>query len=257
MHGTITVEEAGGVVTITLNRPAVLDALDTAMRADLRAAVGASGAQARVVVLTGAGRGFCAGQDLADRAAAAEIDLGRSLREEYAPLLTAIRDCPVPVIAAVNGVAAGAGASLALACDVVIAAESALFLMAFARIGLIPDAGATWTLPRLVGPTRAAGAMLFAEPVSARQAADWGMIWEALPDDAFAAHWRARADALAAGPNAALSRIKAALRGTWDGGFAAQMALEADLQAECGRTADFHEGVAAFLGKRPALFTGA
>lgn len=256
MDRTITVEEAGGVVTITLNRPAVMNALNTAMRAELRAAVEAAGRTARVVVLTGAGRGFCAGQDLADRAAAAEVDLGRSLREEYAPLLTAIRDCPVPVIAAVNGVAAGAGASLALACDVVIAAESASFLMAFARIGLVPDAGATWVLPRLVGPARAAGAMLFAEPVPARRAADWGMIWEAVPDDAFAAHWRARADALAAGPTAALSRIKAALRDTWENGLAAQMEREAVLQAECGRTADFREGVAAFLEKRPARFTG-
>ena len=256
MTDTILVREADGVGVITLNRPAVRNALNSAMRAALAAALVDLGGRARVVVLTGAGPGFCAGQDLADRAPGGGADLEASLNAEYAPMLRAVRDCPVPVVAAVNGAAAGAGANLALACDVVIAAESAVFLQAFGRIGLIPDAGGTWTLPRLVGPARAMGAMLLAEPVPARQAADWGMIWEAVPDEAFAARWQALAARIAAGPPAAQARLKAALRATWDNGFDAQMALEARLQGECGRTADFAEGVAAFRGKRPARFRG-
>ncbi|MFN6978930.1 MAG: enoyl-CoA hydratase-related protein, partial [Gemmobacter sp.] len=239
---TIIVTEAAGVGTITLNRPGKRNALNTAMRAALVAALTDLAGRARVIVLTGAGRGFCAGQDLTDRAGDAPRDLGRSLREEYDPLLRAIADCPVPTIAAVNGAAAGAGANLALACDVVIAAESAVFLQAFARIGLIPDAGGTWTLPRRIGAARAMGAMLFAEPVPARQAADWGMIWEAVPDDSFAAHWQARAAHLAAGPTAAYARIKQALRASWGNDLDAQLALEAQLQGACGASADFAEG---------------
>jgi 2-(1,2-epoxy-1,2-dihydrophenyl)acetyl-CoA isomerase len=256
MHDTILVTETEGVGVITLNRPAVRNALNTPMRAALTAAVTDLGARLRVVVLTGAGQGFCAGQDLADRAPGAAADLEASLDAEYAPMLRAIRDCPVPVVAAVNGAAAGAGASLALACDVVIAAESAVFLQAFLRIGLIPDAGGTWTLPRLVGPARAMGAMLLAEPVTARQAESWGMIWEAVPDHAFAARWQAVAARIAAGPPAAQARLKTALRATWANGFDDQMALEARLQGEVGRTEDFAEGVAAFLARRPARFTG-
>jgi 2-(1,2-epoxy-1,2-dihydrophenyl)acetyl-CoA isomerase len=171
-------------------------------------------------------------------------------------MLRAIRDCQVPVIAAVNGVAAGAGANLALACDVVIAAEEASFVQAFTRIGLVPDAGGTWTLPRQVGMARAMGAMLFADKVSARQAADWGMIWEAVPGADFVAHWRARAGALAAGPTVAYRGVKSALNASADATLDEQLALEARLQAECGRTADFREGVAAFTEKRAPRFTG-
>lgn len=253
---TTTYEHRNGVGVLTLNRPEVMNALNARMRAEITAAVLAAPAGgARVLVLTGAGRGFCAGQDLADTGDG-PLDLERVLREEYEPMLRALVDCPLPVIAAVNGVAAGAGANLALACDVVIAAESASFVQAFSRIGLIPDAGGTYFLPRQIGLARAMGAMLFADRVPARQAADWGMIWEAVADDTFAALWQARAAALAQGPTVAYGHLKTALRASLTNGFEDQLAAEARLQAACGRTADFREGVAAFLQKRPARFTG-
>ena len=252
---TILYEVTGGVAVITLNRPAVMNALSTVMRTEMLAAVRLAQAEARVLVLTGAGRAFCSGQDLAD-VDIATVDLEAVLRDEYEPLLTAIAACPLPVLAAVNGAAAGAGAGLALACDVVIAAESASFIQAFTRIGLVPDAGGSYWLPRQVGLARAMGAMLFAEKVTAVQAADWGMIWEAVPDEGFSAHWQARAAHLAAGPSLAYRGVKQALRASFDNDFAAQLALEARLQGECGKSADFREGVAAFLEKRPAVFTG-
>lgn len=251
----VTVEDADGVRVITLNRPEVMNALNGAMRAGVTAGLRGAGA-ARVVVLTGAGRGFCAGQDLVDAGSPETLDLERVLNEEYVPMLRAIRECPVPVIAAVNGVAAGAGANLALACDVVIAAEEASFVQAFTRIGLMPDVGGTWTLPRQVGMARAMGAMLFADKIGARQAADWGMIWEAVPGAEFPAHWRARAAALAAGPTVAYRGVKAALQASADATLEEQLAREARLQAECGRTADFREGVAAFAEKRAPRFSG-
>lgn len=256
-YQTITVTEADGVATITLNRAEVMNALSSRLRGELLAAIRAASVSARCIVLTGAGRAFCSGQDLQDAMALGQTDLGRILAEEYEPLLKAIYDCPVPTIAAVNGAAAGAGANLALACDVVIACESASFIQAFTRIGLIPDAGGTYWLPRQVGMARAMGAALFAEKISARQAADWGMIWEAVPDEAFAAHVAARATALAAGPTVAYRLVKEALRASPANGLEAQLALEARLQSEAGATADFREGVAAFLEKRPARFTGA
>ena len=252
---TILYEVTGGVAVITLNRPAVMNALSTVMRTEMLAAVRLAQAEARVLVLTGAGRAFCSGQDLAD-VDIATVDLEAVLRDEYEPLLTAIAACPLPVLAAVNGAAAGAGAGLALACDVVIAAESASFIQAFTRIVLVPDAGGSYWLPRQVGLARAMGAMLFAEKVTAVQAADWGMIWEAVPDEGFSAHWQARAAHLAAGPSLAYRGVKQALRASFDNDFAAQLALEARLQGECGKSADFREGVAAFLEKRPAVFTG-
>ncbi|WGV17143.1 enoyl-CoA hydratase-related protein [Fuscovulum ytuae] len=256
-YETITVAEAGGVATITLNRPSVMNALSSRLRGELLTAWREVEARARCIVLTGAGRAFCSGQDLQDAMALGQMDLGRVLAEEYEPLLKAIYDCPVPTIAAVNGAAAGAGANLALACDVVIACESASFIQAFTRIGLIPDAGGTYWLPRQVGMARAMGAALFAEKISAAQAADWGMIWEAVPDEGFAAHVTARAGALAAGPTVAYRLVKQALRASPGNGLEAQLALEARLQGEAGATADFREGVAAFLEKRPARFTGA
>lgn len=254
---TILTADEGDVTIITLNRPMVRNALNRQLRAELLAALHAAAGRARCVVLTGTGGAFCSGQDLADAGPLDELDLERTLREEYELLIAAIADCPAPVIAAVNGVAAGAGANLALACDLVIAAESATFLQAFTRIGLIPDAGGTFWLPRQVGMARAMGAMLLAEPVPARQAADWGMIWEAVPDAEFEARWRARAAALAAGPTVALSALKQALRASPGNGLAEQLALEAQLQGRCGASADFREGVAAFLEKRPARFRGA
>jgi 2-(1,2-epoxy-1,2-dihydrophenyl)acetyl-CoA isomerase len=253
----VIVEDADGLRVITLNRPEVMNALNAAMRAGVRAALeGAVGQGARVVVLTGAGRAFCSGQDLADAGPAGAFDLEAVLNEEYAPLVRAIRDCPLPVIAAVNGVAAGAGANLALACDVVTASEEASFVQAFTRIGLMPDAGGTWTLPRQVGMARAMGAMLFADRIGARQAADWGMIWEAVPAEDFAATWRARAGTLARGPAVAYRGVKAALQSSADATLDQQLALEARLQADCGRSADFREGVAAFIAKRPPRFAG-
>jgi 2-(1,2-epoxy-1,2-dihydrophenyl)acetyl-CoA isomerase len=207
----IEVEVTDGCHVIRLNRPDVMNAMNAQMRTEVLYALREAAGVARVVVLTGTGRAFCSGQDLGD-GSAAELDLERVLRDEYAPMLRAIVECPAPVIAAVNGAAAGAGANLALACDLVIAAESAFFAQAFARIGLIPDAGGTWVLPRTVGLQRAMGAALFAERIGAHQAAEWGMIWEAVPDAVFDAHWRARARVLAEGPTVAFRGIKRALR---------------------------------------------
>ena len=219
-------------------------------------AVTETGKTARVLVLTGAGTAFCSGQDLGDRVSAANLDLERTLRDEYAPLIRAIADCPVPTISAVNGPAAGAGANLALAADVVIAAESAYFLQAFARIGLIPDAGGSYMLPRSMGTAKAMGAALFADKITARQADDWGMIWEAVPDADFDAHWRGRAAHLAAGPTAAYAAIKTVIRSSWNNDFETQLALEARQQGHCGKSRDFKEGVLAFTEKRPAKFEG-
>ncbi len=255
-YDTLLVTEADGIGTITLNRPEVMNALNKQMRAEITHAASDLGARVRVLVLTGAGRAFCSGQDLGDGGNAAQIDLERTLREEYEPMLRAIYDAQVPVIAAVNGSAAGAGANLALAADVVIATQSASFIQAFTRIGLIPDAGGTWFLPRQIGFSRAMGTMLFADKISATQAAEWGMIWEAVPDEGFASHWLNRARALANGPTIAYRNIRKGLRASLSNTLDAQLALEARLQAEAGKTRDFQEGVLAFLEKRPASFEG-
>ena len=255
MDDLVKVEIEGGIHRITLNRPEMMNALNRGLRAELTAALRA-GQSARVIVLTGAGRGFCSGQDLSDASGLDEAGFEATLNEEYVPMIRAITEAPVPVIAAVNGVAAGAGANLALACDLVIAAESAVFIQAFTRIGLIPDAGGTSFLPRRVGLQRAMGAALLAEPVSARQAESWGMIWEAVPDDQFPAVVAARAAKLAAGPTGAYAALKQALRGAFEQPLETQLAIEARLQGACGASADFREGVAAFLEKRPAEFRG-
>ncbi|WP_299651746.1 enoyl-CoA hydratase-related protein [uncultured Jannaschia sp.] len=255
-YDTIELREADGIAVLTLDRPDVLNALSTQMRAEILHAVREAEGSARVLVMTGAGRAFCSGQDLGDGRSVAQVNLERTLRDEYEPMLMAIHDCAIPIIAAVNGAAAGAGANLALACDVVIATESAVFLQAFTRIGLIPDAGGTYWLPRQMGMAKAMGAALFAEPVSARQASDWGMIWEAVPDDAFEERWMARARHLATGPGIAYRNVKRAIRETYANGLEAQLALEARLQGEAGRSRDFAEGVLAFLEKRPARFEG-
>jgi 2-(1,2-epoxy-1,2-dihydrophenyl)acetyl-CoA isomerase len=251
-YETITREDTDGAAIITMRRPDVMNALNTQMRAEITHAVGTAGTEARVVVLTGEGRAFCSGQDLGDRANVANINLERTLRDEYIPMLMAIVDCPVPVIAAVNGTAAGAGANLALVCDVVIATASASFIQAFSRIGLIPDAGGTWALPRQVGLARAMGASLFAEKISAAEAASWGMIWEAVEDESFEEVWRARAAHLAQGPTEAYKRVKQALHASFGNSLQEQLLLEGQLQGQCGRTRDFKEGVMAFLEKRPA-----
>ena len=255
-YETIRMSDRDGVAVLTLNRPDVMNALNTQMRAEILHAVRDAERTARVLVLTGKGRAFCSGQDLGDRANAANLNLERVLRDEYEPMLMAIFDCAIPTISAVNGPAAGAGANLALAADVVIAAESAVFLQAFTRIGLIPDAGGTYWLPRQMGMAKAMGAALFAEPITARQASDWGMIWEAVPDAGFADHWFERAVHLAKGPTAAYRNVKTAIRRSYENGLTEQLGLEAKLQGECGKSRDFQEGVLAFLEKRPAQFEG-
>jgi len=255
-YQTLIVTEEAGIGVLTLNRPTLMNALNAQMRAEILHAIRDLGARMRVLVMTGAGKAFCSGQDLGGGLPVDQLDLERILREEYEPMLRAIADCPVPVIAAVNGAAAGAGANLALAADVVIAARSAVFVQAFARIGLIPDAGGTYWLPRQVGFARAMGQALFAEKVAADDAAATGMIWEAVADDAFDAHWRGRAAHLAQGPSVAYRGIKQALRASMSNDFDRQLALEAQLQGACGKSRDFLEGVMAFLEKRPAQFEG-
>ncbi|ATG43532.1 putative enoyl-CoA hydratase FadB [Phaeobacter piscinae] len=245
-----------GLAVVTLNRPAKMNALTGLTRAEITHAMQRAGKEARAVVLTGSGVSFCSGQDLSDAASQGKLDLERTLRDEYTPMLEAIYNCPVPTIAAVNGPAAGAGANLALAADVVIATESAYFMQAFARIGLMPDAGGTWFMPRQMGMAKAMGAALFADKITAKQASDWGMIWEAIPDAEFDTHWRARAAYLASGPTRAFGAIKTAIRDGYGNSLPEQLSEEAHLQGQCGKTRDFMEGVTAFMEKRPAKFEG-
>lgn len=255
-YRAITLENTDGLAVITLNRPERMNSLNTQMRAEILDAFKSMSTQTRVIVLTGAAPAFCAGQDLADGGNAADLDLEAVLRDEYVPMLEAIFDCPVPTIAAVNGAAVGAGANLALACDVVMASESAYFSQAFTKIALIPDAGGTYYLPRQIGLARAMGAALFADTISASQARDWGMIYETAPDADFEAHWRKRARHLANGPSKTYGLVKEALRASLSNTLDQQLALEARLQGEAGKTRDFREGVQAFLEKRAPKFEG-
>ncbi|SFI39054.1 enoyl-CoA hydratase-related protein [Jannaschia pohangensis] len=255
-YETIRMSTHDDVAVLALSRPEVMNALSTQMRAEILHAVRTAEKESRVLVITGKGKAFCSGQDLGDRASIDNLNLERTLRDEYEPMLMAIFDCAIPTIAAVNGPAAGAGANLALACDVVIATESAVFLQAFTRIGLIPDAGGTYWLPRQMGMAKAMGAALFAEPISARQASDWGMIWEAVPDEDFSTVWAERASHLSRGPSLAYKNVKRALRASFENGLQEQLALEAKLQGEAGHSRDFKEGVMAFLEKRAAKFEG-
>ena len=255
-YDTIEVHLSSEVACVSMNRPEVMNALNTQMRAEITDAYKRLAPQARVIVLTGCGKAFCSGQDLGDRANAAQLDLERTLRDEYEPMLRAIIECRIPTITALNGAAAGAGANLALASDVVIASKSSYFMQAFTKIGLIPDAGGTYLMPRTMGLAKAMGAALFAEKISAEQADEWGLIWESVADDAFEATWRARAEYLAKGPTLAYSHLKTALRASSENNLEAQLALEAKLQKECGNSRDFKEGVVAFLEKRTAHFEG-
>jgi 2-(1,2-epoxy-1,2-dihydrophenyl)acetyl-CoA isomerase len=260
-YATILFEIADNVATLTLNRPDKLNSFTAAMHGELRDAMQKvrGDKSVRALLITGAGRGFCAGQDLSERVMSgdpADLDVGATLEENYNPLILGLRALPMPVVCAVNGVAAGAGCNFALAADIVIAARSARFIEAFSRIGLIPDAGGTYALPRLVGLSRAMAMSLLAEPVTAEQAQAWGLIWKCVDDDQLAAEARKLAGALAAGPTSAYALIKQALYASADNSVEQQLALEARLQREAGRTADFKEGVQAFLEKRPARFTG-
>ena len=255
-YETIELEIKDQVAVIRLNRPDVKNALNTQMRAEITQSVNQMGKEARVVVITGSGSAFCSGQDLGDRKSVSQIDLERTLRDEYEPMLRSILDCPVPTIAAINGAAAGAGANLALAADVVIACESAYFLQAFTRIGLIPDAGGTYIMPRTMGKAKTMGASLFADKITADQADRWGLIWEAVPDDSFEQVWLSRANQLANGPTVAYGYLKEALKSSYDNDLNSQLSLEAKLQNKCGNTRDFQEGVLAFLQKRNAKFEG-
>lgn len=253
---TILYDVTDEIATIRLNRPDKMNALSTVMRRELLEVLTRAPTEARVVVLTGEGPGFCAGQDLGDVGSFEDLDLERTLRDEYEPLLNLIYDCPVPTICAINGAAAGAGANLALGADIVIAARSATFLEAFARIGLVPDAGGTYWLPRLVGQARAMGMCLLADKITAEQAADWGLIWEVVEDETLENRTAELAQKLAKGPTAAYGMIKQALRQSHANGLPEQLQLEASLQAEAGKTRDFREGVMAFLQKRPAAYEG-
>jgi 2-(1,2-epoxy-1,2-dihydrophenyl)acetyl-CoA isomerase len=248
-----------GVLTLTLNRPERLNALNAALTQALLAAIerAAADGDCRAILITGAGKGFCSGADLTDRVVApggARPDLGQSLEKGLNPLIRAIRNLPKPVVCAVNGPAAGAGANLALACDIVLAAKSAQFLQAFARVGLIPDAGGTFNLPRLVGDARARALMMLAYPIGAEQAEASGMIYRAVDDEDLMGEARVIAERLAAGATHALGLIKRALAASPGASLDAQLDLERDLQREAGFSDEFVEGVRAFLDKRPPDF---
>ena len=249
-----------GVARLTLNRPDKLNSFTNAMHREVRDAIARVRSEgARVLVLTGAGRGFCAGQDLSDRAIAPGgqgVDLGESIEKNYGPLALSLRALPLPVIAAVNGVAAGAGANIALACDLVIAAKSASFIQSFCRLGLVPDCGGTWVLPRLVGNARALGLALLGDKLPAAQAAEWGLIWRCVEDAELASTVDALANQLAGAPTLGLASTKQSLYGSWDRTLAEQLDVERDLQRGLGRSHDYGEGVAAFIEKRAARFQG-
>ena len=258
---SVLVSIQAGVQTITLNRPEKLNALNPEMHGLLRAALerAADDESIRAVLLTGSGRGFCTGQDLSERdvsPGAPPIDLSVSLGAHYNPLVRRMRALPKPIICAVNGVAAGAGANLALACDLVIAARSASFVQAFSRLGLVPDAGGTYFLPRLVGTARAMGLALLAGKLGAEQAAQWGLIWKVVDDDALAADTQALAAELAAGPTKGYGHLKRALYASPGNSLDAQLDFERDLQRELGLSEDYREGVTAFKEKRAPRFKG-
>ncbi|MGO4475369.1 2-(1,2-epoxy-1,2-dihydrophenyl)acetyl-CoA isomerase PaaG [Massilia sp. 2TAF26] len=252
---------ADGIAVLTLNRPDRLNSFTKAMHGEVRDALDKLQADktVRVLVLTGAGRGFCAGQDLNDRAVepgAPGVDLGESVEKYYAPLVTTLRTLPMPVICAVNGVAAGAGANLALACDIVLAAKSASFIEAFCKLGLIPDTGGTWVLPRLIGPARAMGLALLGDKLPAEKAEQWGLIWRCVPDEALMDEAMAMAEHFAKAPTKGLAFTKKAMLASWTNTLEQQLQLEAGMMRELGYSHDYREGVAAFIEKRQPHFKG-
>ena len=256
-YDTIQFEVREGIARLTLNRPDRLNSFTVQMHEEVADALDRLDG-ARTLVLTGAGRGFCAGQDLNDRAVApgAAVDLGESVEQRYNPLIRRLTSLPMPVIARVNGVAAGAGANIALACDIVVAARSAKFIQSFAAIGLVPDSGGTWVLPRLVGQARALGLALTGEPLPAGTAAEWGLIWKAVDDDALDAEVDALAARFAAGPTRGLAEIKRLIRQSWGHSLDAELDRQRDAMRELGYSDDYREGVAAFMEKRKPRFTG-
>ena len=253
-----------GIARLVLNRPDRLNAFTVTMHEEIRSALASlrsaiDSGEARVLFITGAGRAFCAGQDLAERKSKPgdkPPDLGASIENNYKPLVLALRALPLPVLAAVNGVAAGAGASLALACDLVIAKESARFIMAFSRLGLLPDTGGSWSLPRLAGPARALGMAMLGEPVSASQAKDWGLIWDCVADEAFDEAVDALLLKLAAGPTLGYARTKQAIWSGLGNSLETQLDLERAGMRELGQSEDYREGVNAFAEKRDPQFKG-
>lgn len=260
-YQTILFELSGGIARLTLNRPDRLNSFNVQMHGEVREALAqvAAAPDARVLVLTGAGRGFCAGQDLGDRAVAPGgqgVDLGDSVEKYYKPLVLALRNLPMPVIAAINGVAAGAGANIALACDLVIATRSASFVQGFSKLGLVPDSGGTWSLPRLVGNARAFGLALLGDKLGAEQAAQWGLIWRCVDDGEFKESVEAMAKQLACAPTKGLARTKQAIYASWEHSLEQQLDQERDYQRELGFSQDYTEGVAAFMEKRTPKFTG-
>ena len=256
-YESIDFKADGPITRITLNRPDRLNSFTAAMHAELRQAL-ANLRDSRVIILTGAGRGFCAGQDLNDRnvVPGEKVDLGETVERDWNPLVRSIAALPQPVIARVNGVAAGAGASLAMACDLVIAGRSAKFIQSFAAIGLVPDTGGSWHLTRHLGQARALGLALTGEPVSADQAAAWGLIWKCVDDDALDAEVDALATKLAAMPPLGLAAIKQMIRTSWGRSLDEELDVQRDEMRRLGFTADYREGVAAFLAKRAPTFSG-
>ena len=256
-YETIQFKLEAGIARLTLNRPDRLNSFTAQMHGEVADALSKLEG-ARVLVLTGAGRGFCAGQDLNDRAVAPgeSVDLGESVEKRYNPLVLRLTSLPMPVIARVNGVAAGAGANIALACDIVIAAKSTKFIQSFANIGLIPDSGGTWVLPRLIGQARALGLALTAEPLPAEKAAEWGLIWKAVDNDALDAEVDALAARFASAPTRGLAAIKRMIRESWGHTLDEELDLQRDAMRELGMSDDYREGVAAFMEKRTPRFTG-
>ena len=251
MYETILLETSGSHTRLTLNRPHKLNSITARMHEEIRDALNHLDGDARSLVITGAGRAFCAGQDLEERSASdGHIDLGESIEKNYGPLVRRLRALPIPVIAAVNGVAAGAGANLALACDIVIAARSAVFVEPFCKIGLIPDTGGTYFLPRLIGSARAIGLTFLSGQVDAEQAATWGLIWKCVDEPDLNACVDEITATLAKSPRLALAHAKQAIYASADNSLEAQLNLERDLLRELGATPDYRNAVAAFLESR-------